>query len=73
MTHRLASRLGALALALFAALPVRAALFEDEDARKAILDLRGKVSQGDEQRNQLAATVKQLSEQIQQLQVCLVW
>jgi tol-pal system protein YbgF len=72
MTHRLAWRASALALALFAALPVRAALFEDEDARKAILDLRGKVSQGDEQRNQLAATVKQLSEQIQQLQRSLL-
>lgn len=72
MTHRHAWRVSALALALFASLPVRAALFEDEDARKAILDLRGRVSQGEDQRTQLAATVKQLSEQIQQLQRSLL-
>jgi tol-pal system protein YbgF len=72
MDARLTWRLAALALAAWAALaaaPAQAGLFEDDEARKAILDLRGKV---DDQRNQLAAAVKQLTEQVQQLQRSLL-
>lgn len=43
----------------------RAALFEDDEARKAILDLRARVTQNEEQQK---ALIRQLTDQIQQLQ-----
>lgn len=50
-------------------LPARAGLFDDDEARKAILDLRTKQSQSEEQlRSELAAAVRTLSDQIQQMQ-----
>lgn len=59
-----------LALSLGSA---QAGLFEDDEARKAILDLRAKVNQNDEtQKAQLAAAVRQLTEQIQQMQRALL-
>lgn len=62
----------ALAALCTISLPSQAGLFEDDEARKAILDLRGKVAQGDQQRNELAASVKQLSEQLATLQRSLL-
>ena len=62
----------AMAALLAATLPARAGLFDDEEARKAILDLRAKVAAGDQQRNDLAVTVKQLSDQLQMLQRSLL-
>ena len=64
----------ALALAvslacLACALPARAALFEDDEARKAILDLRTKL---EDQRQQNTAAQRQLAEQIQTLQRSLL-
>jgi tol-pal system protein YbgF len=64
---------GAVAVALAALWvpPAHAGLFDDDEARKAILDLRGKM---DEQRQQLVATQRQVTEllplvqQLQQLQ-----
>jgi tol-pal system protein YbgF len=48
-------------------------LFEDDEARKAILDLRTRLTQlEDSQRNQLTPSVRQLTEQIQQLQRSLL-
>jgi len=49
-------------------LPAQAGMFDDDEARKAILDLRSKVTQGEQQRGELAAQVKQLTEQVQTLQ-----
>lgn len=46
----------------------QAGLFDDDEARKAILDLRTKVATGEQQRSELAAQVKQLTEQIQNIQ-----
>jgi tol-pal system protein YbgF len=56
--------LAALAAASLASLPARAALFEDDEARKAILDLRARVEQ---QRQASAAEVARLQEENQQL------
>ena len=51
----------------------RAALFEDDEARKANLDLRARLTQLESsQRDQLATTTKQLTEQIQTLQRSLL-
>lgn len=61
------------ASAMLAAGPARAGLFDDDEARKAILDLRSRITQSDEQQKaQLATAVKQLTEQIQQLQRSLL-
>jgi tol-pal system protein YbgF len=62
----------AVAALLAASLPARAGLFDDEEARKAILDLRTKVAQGDQQRADLAASIRQLSDQLQLLQRSLL-
>ncbi len=61
MRRTLAWRPLALTLALAAAWPAHAGLFEDEEARKAILDLRGK-------HEQLLNQQRQSAEQVQQLQ-----
>ncbi|MEK8047824.1 tol-pal system protein YbgF [Ideonella margarita] len=58
--------------ALVAMTPARAGLFDDDEARKAILDLRTRLTQGDEQRVAMAAQLKQLTEQLQQLQRSLL-
>ncbi|HJV68594.1 tol-pal system protein YbgF [Ideonella sp.] len=58
----------ALGALLAATLPARAGLFDDDEARKAILDLRAKVAQGEQQRSEQAAALKQLSDQLQTLQ-----
>ena len=55
----------ALAACLALSVPAHAGLFEDEEARKAILDLRAKL---EEQRQQNGAAQRQLGEQVQQLQ-----
>jgi tol-pal system protein YbgF len=60
--------LAAVAALLAATLPARAGLFDDDEARKAILDLRAKVAAGEQQRSELSASVRQLSDQLQQLQ-----
>jgi tol-pal system protein YbgF len=62
----------ALGALLAATLPARAGLFDDEEARKAILDLRAKVAQGEQQRSEQAATLKQLTDQVQTLQRSLL-
>ena len=69
-TARRPARLTLVALAVaaaasLAALPARAGLLEDDEARKAILDLREKVRQNDQRDAQLAAQVQQLTEQLQ--------
>ena len=56
--------LGLVSAALFAP-PVRAALFEDDDARKAILDLRQRVDQNSEQLNQLRRSLLDLNNQLE--------
>jgi tol-pal system protein YbgF len=70
MTHvrPLVLRAVALCALLAATLPARAGLFDDDEARKAILDLRAKQAQSEQQRGELAASLKQLNEQIQTLQ-----
>lgn len=51
----------------------QAGLFEDDEARKYILELRNKVAQNDEaQKAQLAAAVRQITEQLQQTQRSLL-
>jgi tol-pal system protein YbgF len=62
----------ALAALVAATLPARAGLFDDDEARKAILDLRAKVAAGEQSRSDLAASVKQLSDQLQMLQRSLL-
>jgi tol-pal system protein YbgF len=66
--HRAGAVLAGFGLALAAAMPVRAALFEDDEARKAIVDLRGRVLAVDEaakaRHAELAATNAQLLEQL---------
>lgn len=63
--------LAAACLAVAAALPARAALFEDDEARKAILELRQRFGALEEQHRsrtgELAATNAQLLEQLTQL------
>ncbi len=59
----------AVALMLCAGLhPARAGLFDDDEARKAILDLRARIAQGDEQSRartaELASSNAQLAEQL---------
>jgi tol-pal system protein YbgF len=60
-----------IALCLLAAAPARAALFEDDEARKAIVELRARVAQNEEQaRTRAAELAKQMNAQIsEQLQV----
>lgn len=53
----------AVALGALLSLPARAALFEDDEARKAILDLRSKIQQGEDAQRQRA---EQLSATVQQ-------
>ena len=60
--------LGLLGLALCAQ-PTRAALFDDDDARKAILDLRQRVDQNSEQ---LKARLAEQGEQLNQLKRSLL-
>jgi tol-pal system protein YbgF len=62
----------AVGLALSAGMG-HAGLFEDDEARKYILELRKQVQQNDEsQKAQLAAAVRQLTEQLQTLQRSLL-
>lgn len=72
--HRRPWRATLIALLLAAGFgPAGAALFEDDEARKAILDLRARVTQNEEQqRAQQAELVKKLTDQIQQLQRSLL-
>ena len=49
-----------------------AGLFDDDEARKAILDIRSRISQNEDQNRALTATVKQLNEQVQSLQRSLL-
>ena len=49
--------------------PAHAGLFDDDEARKAILDLRSKL---EDQRQQSAAQNRQLADQVQQLQRSLL-
>lgn len=71
----LAAALAAALLALAGA-PARAGLFDDEEARKAILDLRARVQAVDERGNaraaEQAAAQAQLLEQVQQLRRSLL-
>jgi tol-pal system protein YbgF len=67
---------GALLLALAAALPAHAGLFDDDEARKAILDLRARITAADDASKarsaELATTNAQLAEQVQQLKRSLL-
>jgi tol-pal system protein YbgF len=65
-------RAAVLAVLWAVSLPSHAGLFDDEEARKAILDLRSRLTQGDQQRAELSATLKQLSEQVGNLQRSLL-
>ncbi len=64
-------RLGALTLALLLAPSARAGLFDDEEARRAILDLRTRITTNDDAAKarsaELAQANAQLLEQLQQL------
>lgn len=66
---------GALLL-LGAMAPAQAGLFDDDEARRAILDLRNRITQGDEQSKartaELAAANAQLLEQVNQLKRSLL-
>jgi tol-pal system protein YbgF len=70
------ARAGVLALALGALGPAQAGLFDDDEARKAILDLRARITAGDDAAkvriNELAALQAQTTEQLQQLRRTLV-
>lgn len=66
---RLARALMAAGLACSLIVPAHAGLFDDDEARKAILDLRTKL---EEQRQQSGASQKQISDQVQQLQRSLL-
>ena len=70
------ARAGVLAFALGALAPAQAGLFDDDEARKAILDLRARITAGDEAAkvriNELAALQAQTTEQLQQLRRTLV-
>jgi tol-pal system protein YbgF len=68
------SALPVVAVCLLAwAAPAQAALFEDDEARKAIIDLRTRVTQGEEQQKaQLAAQNAQLTEQLSALRRSLL-
>jgi tol-pal system protein YbgF len=59
----------ALAACLACSLPSQAGLFDDDEARKAILDLRARI---EEQRTQSVAAQRQQAEQIQTLQRSLL-
>lgn len=86
MRRTMPSRLGALRAALlpvvaavvlgWAAGPARAGLFDDEEARKAILDLRSRIAANDEATKarlaELQQTHAQLLEQVQQLRRSLL-
>jgi tol-pal system protein YbgF len=64
-----AAALAVLALVLFAGAvaPAHAALFEDDEARRAILELRQRFEASDQSRARLAEQTTQLNEQIAQL------
>jgi tol-pal system protein YbgF len=70
------ARAGVLALTLGAFVPAQAGLFDDDEARKAILDLRNRITAGDDAAkvriNELAALQAQTTEQLQQLRRTLV-
>ena len=57
----------AVSLAAGLAGPAQAGLFDDEEARKAILDLRTRIAQSDEAGRARAAEITQLNQQIQLL------
>lgn len=59
----------ALAACLACSLPAQAGLFDDDEARKAILDLRTRI---DDLRSQNLASQRQLTEQVQTLQRSLL-
>ncbi len=59
-------------LAAVAAGPARAALFEDDEARKAIIDLRARLTASEEQARKSQADQAQLTDQIQQLRRSLL-
>lgn len=64
---------GAALLAGLASAPASAGLFDDDEARRAILDIRSKITQNDEQQKAaLAAATKQLGDQLQLLQRSLL-
>jgi tol-pal system protein YbgF len=69
-------RAGVLAMALGAFGPAHAGLFDDDEARKAILDLRARITAGDDAAkariNELAALQAQTADQLQQLRRMLV-
>ena len=75
MTARLFSTSARAALCTLGALvalaavhrPAQAGLFDDEEARKAILDLRARIAQGDEAGRARAAEIAQLTQQVQVL------
>lgn len=58
--------------ALLCAGPAQAGLFDDDEARRAILDIRAKITAGEEAQRSQAATLRQLQDQIQQLQRSLL-
>jgi tol-pal system protein YbgF len=58
--HRCARVVALLACTLAAALPAHAALFEDDEARKAILELRAKLTAGEEQQRRATEANEQL-------------
>jgi tol-pal system protein YbgF len=60
-----------LALALFAP-AVQAGLFDDDEARKAILDIRSRLDQGEARNKALQAENAQLTEQVNQLKRSLL-
>jgi tol-pal system protein YbgF len=61
-----------LALLAAAAMSAHAGLFDDDEARKAILDLRARVTQNETRQNDIATQNAQLLDQIQQLRRSLL-
>jgi tol-pal system protein YbgF len=68
MMRALSSLLVSAAMAA-AAVPAHAGLFDDDEARKAILDLRQRIKDGDEEQRK---RTEQVNEQVQQLQRSLL-
>lgn len=70
MTHARTLLAGAALAALW--LPAQAGLFDDDEARKAILDLRAKVAAAEQRLAEQSAAQSQLADQVQQLRRSLL-
>ena len=71
LRHRALVAAALVAAAAFAG-PARAGLFDDDEARRAILDMRKQIEQGNDARARQAEQINQMSAQIEQLRRSLL-